>query len=424
MSLPADNGIPKTNGEFTFSTIRGNVKSGASTVREILTMRSLSKDYMDVVDNWSFETWCRILNDTNLTYAFGSGNYYVIGQALKARDWYSENKEYYLTEHKGQQPVVEIYGFSYGFVRNLNFPKIDDVMIDFGFENARVMVYGREFNSLTYSCDQLRYGRIIELLTKAPNIERLNRGLEFLLYNVSQKLQGFIEEIIKVLDLMIMKGVDIKPALWYFINGMTLLPFITAGAGGNKESNIFLIKYLVSKGADPNHHGADQFFTPLEKSFGGLKEITETLLNLGANIVRNFQVGWGSEEVVMKYLKINDGPDYNIVKLMLDKGFPMDNAVNSYMEKLTDDMISENFRILTFLFERDGDNIIRDYISGNLFITKSRRAMAIFIEEMKKRNVNLFSIKNEEGRTLLQEYIKRNNVEIVELLIDNGADTS
>jgi len=191
------------------------VKAGADSLLALLNFRAIKGlDFADIVDNFVFDIWTKVLTTTELDLFFQRNNVYLIGQALKALAWYNASEEVNIVNAKGLRerrripnahlidffPELSQYSFSKQLRTNRD-PTVLQMLVNAGVINN---VADDGFSALSFTLKNTHdYKHATFLLKNGANP---NLGGSALLYALASDSCPWIDFV----KLLLEKGADIN----------------------------------------------------------------------------------------------------------------------------------------------------------------------------------------------------------------------
>lgn len=372
----------------SFRAITKIVSSVALSTNDLFRLRMTSTAYKDVVDNYSFDVWTRVLTKKDIEKAFRLGHLYMVEQSYLAHLWCIKNQvEFEII------PDVREFDFDEAFVKNTH-EKIDEVFIKEGFLEKK---YDGE-TAFIYTAVSGSIDRLKRLVSAGADINARNDKGETALFFADNDNLDYICTLQGVnLDAKndegktaLMKRVDLYEDYPQYIT-----PLLQVGVDPNAQDNegetaLMTACYCVN--LDP-------------------QEFVEELVNAGANINLVGKTGFST----IMYLCAQAS------------NFIDEEHLEIYGETWRGSEDSEAVNLLDYLLEGGADLKIVNNFGFTVFhyAIDSFYILEKLIEYAEKQNLlYLLDIKNRKGDTILLELAKKGNAyrKSIELLIEVGAD--
>jgi len=279
---------------------------------------------------------------------------------------------------------------------------------------------------------------ILEMLLKIPidrNIQdRNNMGaLEWALYNNNVKIIDLLKEDLSRRDLSALKLLTeartMGSGILMNINLLSDYPDIinvqdsqgcTSLMLAVRQDNIKLVKILFEKGADPDMQNHEADTALLHTNVNSSPEIVKILLDNGAN--PNIRGHRGKTALLWHTIWCSSA----IVKILLEQGADPDIHDDQGNTPLIWATQRNNTKLLKILLENGANINIKNHdgmtaLDLALYGTQSCNNQAI-VDLLKKATEKVNSYISTNGCTSLISAAKNNNLEMVQMLLNAGAD--
>ncbi len=319
MASESTNRVSRSLAELdaSFSTVLAIVQSAGASVSELIRLRQRRGIYEDVVDNYVFDIWAKVLTTADLKRAFEDSFPYVVKQAYWALAWYQKVEDVEVPNPRSPSgfevkkvpnaslfespPPVAVFDFAEAFISNYS-KEIDDFFISEGFidvqddEGDTALIYSAYVAS---DLLPMYLERVKRLLDNGAKVNIQNRyGFTALMLAAKERRrqdQDAVPTGLKVVELLVKHGASLDIAN---VEGNTAI--LVASRGDPDDRHLMSLRDL-SKIAIGKRSSVPVAFSEANKQDWS---IVEYLAKAGANIDIAFRGGSRFDVTIRSFMQV------------------------------------------------------------------------------------------------------------------------